>query len=123
MCGGIRYVVDGPLRDVYNCHCSRCRQFTGHYLPATGAPVNKVTFESDETLSWYSPVEGVFYGFCQRCGSSLFWKAHDSPEWLSIAAGTVDPPTNLTTTKSWWTAEIADYHQQQPGLIEYEYES
>ena len=123
MCGGVRYEVTGPLRDVWNCHCIRCRQFTGHYLPASGAPADAVTFETDETLAWYSPVESVYYGFCQRCGSSLFWKTDERPEWLSIAAGSVDQPSGLRTTTSWWTAAIADYHQQQPGLNEYDYES
>ena len=85
--------------------------------------MDALTFETDETLAWYSPVEGVYYGFCQRCGSSLFWKTDERPEWLSIAAGSVDQPSGLRTTTSWWTAEVADYHQQQPGLKEYDYES
>ena len=32
MCGAVRFQVDGPVRDVWNCHCYRCRQFTGHYM-------------------------------------------------------------------------------------------
>ena len=85
--------------------------------------MDAVTFGSQETLAWYSPVESVYYGFCQRCGSSLFWKTDERPEWLSIAAGSVDQPSGLRTTVSWWTAEIADYHHQQPGLREYDYET
>jgi hypothetical protein len=26
LCGGIRYVVDGPLGKVVHCHCSMCRK-------------------------------------------------------------------------------------------------
>ncbi len=111
------------LRDVWNCHCYRCRQFTGHYLPATAAARADVVFQSDETLVWYAPVPTVHYGFCQRCGSSLFWYADDTADQLAIAAGSFDQPTGLSTSTSWWTAEHADYHRQQPGLIEFPYES
>ena len=123
MCGGVQYVVTSVLRDVWNCHCYRCRQFTGHYLPATGAMVEDFQLVEADTLRWFSPVPSVHYGFCERCGSSLFWKTDSRPEHISIAVGSVDQPTGLTTTTSWWTAELADYHQQQPGLKEYDYES
>lgn len=123
MCGGVRFEVTGTLRDVWNCHCHRCRQFTGHYLPATATLDGRVIFAADETLTWYEPADGVFYGFCGVCGSSLFWRTADSADHLSIAAGSLDQPTGLTTAKSWWTAEKADYHVQQAGLVEYDYES
>ena len=29
LCGGIRYVVHGPLGPVVHCHCSMCRKATG----------------------------------------------------------------------------------------------
>jgi hypothetical protein len=123
MCGGVQFEVTEALRDVWNCHCYRCRQFTGHYLPATSAHPDDVSYHCQETLAWYSPVPDVHYGFCQRCGSSLFWKADATPDQLAIAAGSLDQPTGLRTTTSWWTAEVADYHHQQPGLTEFPYES
>jgi hypothetical protein len=30
LCGGVRYEVTGPLRDVVVCHCSRCLRTHGH---------------------------------------------------------------------------------------------
>ena len=40
-CGGVRYRIDGDVRDVVNCHCGRCRRFTGHHMAATSAPVDQ----------------------------------------------------------------------------------
>ena len=37
MCGAVTYAVEGELRPVTNCHCYRCRRFTGHYLAASAA--------------------------------------------------------------------------------------
>jgi hypothetical protein len=31
MCGAVDFTVEGELRDVVNCHCHRCRRWSGHY--------------------------------------------------------------------------------------------
>lgn len=121
-CGGVSYVVDGDLRPVSNCHCSRCRRFTGHHMAATGARTEQVHFASESTLLWYSPEPAVAYGFCSQCGSSLFWRTTARPDWLSICAGTLDQPTGLVTDSAWWMVEHADYHQRDPGLCEFPYD-
>lgn len=110
LCGGIGYAVSGPLRDVVDCHCRRCRRFTGHYLPATAAAVAHLDLSDPEgLLRWFWPVPEAGYGFCGRCGSSLFWRSADTPERWSIAAGTLEPPTGLRTTSAWWVSEASDY--------------
>jgi len=118
-CGGVRYEGVGPLRDVFNCHCGRCRRFTGHHMAATATDPQSLHLLAAATLTWYSPVAGVQYGFCSRCGSSLFWRA-DGVDHVSIAAGTLDRPTGLRTTAAWWVADAADYHVRQPGLVEHQ---
>jgi hypothetical protein len=77
---------------------------------------------SQETLTWYAPAPGVEYGFCRTCGSTLFWRTAERPDWLSIAAGTLDPPTGLRTTRALWVAEASDYFRRQPGVHELPYE-
>jgi hypothetical protein len=121
LCGGITYVVKGQLRDVLNCHCHRCRRWTGHHLAATSAAAADIQLADDELLEWYRPDEHVAYGFCRGCGSSLFWQAASSPERWSICAGSLEPPTGLTTVEAWWVTEASDYHQR-PDLPERERE-
>lgn len=115
-CGGTKYRVREGLRDVVNCHCERCRRITGHFMAASGCELSVFEMVDDGTLRWYEPAEGVFYGFCETCGSTLFWKTDAKPGWISICAGTLDQPTGLKTTAALWTAELADYHSPQPGL-------
>ncbi|HEX2785726.1 MAG TPA: GFA family protein [Ilumatobacteraceae bacterium] len=122
-CGGVSYVVDGPLRSVWNCHCHRCRRFTGHHMAASASLPDRVRFISDSTLTWYSPDPSVAYGFCSTCGSSLFWRAAAQPDHLSICAGTLEQPTGLHTSSAWWMAEHGDYHTPEPDLIDFEYEA
>ncbi len=118
-CGGVDYVVSGPLRDVWNCHCPRCRRITGHHMAATAAHVVDVELRARDTLRWYQPAAGVEYGFCGTCGSTLFWRTASEPATLVVTAGTLDQPTGLRTTKAWWCAAAGDYFDRQPGVTEY----
>lgn len=85
-------------------------------MAATSAKPADLTFTSDETLTWYSAQPGVHYGFCNRCGATLFWKADDKADSISICAGTVDMPTGLTTTGVLFDDEIADYILERPPV-------
>jgi len=121
MCGEVTYTVATALRDVWNCHCSRCRRFTGHHMAATRADADKVAITGD-ALRWYSPDVTVAYGFCGTCGSSLFWRAADRPEFLTICAGGLDQPTGLRTTVAWWVADHGDYHEPDTNLEQHEHD-
>jgi hypothetical protein len=121
LCGAVRYAVSGQLRPVVDCHCERCRRFTGHYLAATSSAAADVAIEDpDGRLTWFG-VPGAGYGFCSACGSSLFWRADSSPDALSICAGTLEPPTGLVTTDALWVSHASDYFIR-PAVHEYETE-
>jgi hypothetical protein len=118
LCGGVRFTVTGDLRDVVNCHCHRCRRWTGHHMAATAAESDAVVVEDDSgTLTWFAPVPEAEYGFCSRCGSSLFWRRAGATR-LSISAGVLEPPTGLRTSEAWWVDEASDYHDR-PALPEH----
>lgn len=111
LCGGVRYAVWGELRPVINCHCERCRRFTGHHMASTSARLDEITVEDEGALlTWFFPVPEAGYGFCSRCGSSLFWQSSADPARWAICAGALDPPTGLRTVQAWWVSQASDYH-------------
>lgn len=113
LCGAVDYAVHGPLRDVWNCHCERCRKFTGHHMAATSTEADAVVVDDPGSqLTWFAPVPEAEYAFCRRYGASLFWRAASSPERLSVCAGTLDPPTGLHTTRAIWVSQASDYYQR-----------
>ena len=62
LCGAIRYAVRGELADVSNCHCERCRQFTGHHMAATSAALDDIGIQdADSLLRWFFPVPEAGY--------------------------------------------------------------
>ena len=118
-CGRVRFALNGPLRPVINCHCHRCRRFTGHFMAGTNtAEADLDLDDGTKSLRWWTPDEepAVSYGFCSGCGGSLFWRSADRPGTVSVAAGTLDPPTGLTTVLALFTAEASDYHRLDPAL-------
>ncbi len=108
LCGGVRYAIDGPLRDVIVCHCSRCRRTHGGAAPYSRCAVADLTIDGD-ALRWYI-VDERERGFCTACGASLFWKVSGS-ETISVAAGTLDPPTGLRTMGHIFVEDAGDYEE------------
>jgi hypothetical protein len=123
LCGAVRYEVRGPLRDVLICHCQECRRWHGHVCAAASARRVDLVLLEEGGLRWIkSPNSdaGARRGFCGECGSSLFW---DPPgeETISIAAGTLDPPTGLRIIGHWYTSQASDYYDiPDDGMPHYE---
>ncbi len=109
LCGAVRFSIRGPLRDVVNCHCGQCRRSHGHFAAYTAAVRDAVAFESKAGLAWFSSSRNARRGFCERCGSSLFWELDHDPV-LRIAAGSLDSPTGLTTSKHIYVDDKGDYY-------------
>lgn len=115
LCESVTYEITGEARPVVNCHCSRCRRHTGHFMAATAADVIDVTI-SGENLTWYDATDEVQYGFCGNCGSTLFWRTSRRPDLISIAAGTLKPPTGLETVAAIYRDFGSDYHHYDRSI-------
>jgi len=109
LCGAVRYEVDGPLRDVVVCHCSRCLRTHGHAAAYSACASDDLVLVRADGLRWYE-AENRARGFCGRCGASLFWRALGR-DTISIAAGTLDQPTGLRTVAHIHTRDSADYYE------------
>jgi hypothetical protein len=108
LCGAVRYEVHGPLRDVVVCHCERCRRTHGHAAAYSACARDDLTVHDTRALRWYE-ADGRARGFCCVCGASLFWRAAGRDS-VSIAAGTLDPPTGLRTAAHIHTRDQGDYY-------------
>ncbi len=85
-------------------------------MAATATHSGAIDFEAKDSLRWWSRTPTVDYGFCSTCGSTLFWRAADKPDHLSITAGSLDQPTGLHTYEALFVSEAADYHDIDPSI-------
>jgi hypothetical protein len=110
LCGGVSYTLSGDLRPSVACHCLQCRKTSGHYVSATQVGPEQLSFIKNETLTWYQSTPEAQRGFCNRCGSSLFWKHVDDKGAVSVMSGTIDGATGFDTSKHIFTAFKGDYY-------------
>lgn len=89
-CGAVRYEIDAELSDVFICHCSICRRFTG----ANGIAVVLVQASKfrwlageDQVTRWKKPDADWESWFCRVCGSAM--PGQNDPERLFVPAGSI----------------------------------
>ena len=123
LCGAIAFEVEGKLGSADACHCVQCRKWTGHFLPGTEVPRSAVTIEGSENITWYHSSEKVRRGFCNKCGSSLFFDPtdQDKHDWFGISLGAFDGPTDTKLALHIFVAEKGDYYELEDGLPQNEY--
>lgn len=115
LCGGVTYEVTGALRDVVACHCGQCRKTSGHHGAATACDDNDLKFVKLDTIAWYRSSDKAERGFCNRCGSTMFWRAFGGTT-TSIMAGTIDGDSGLKMSRHIHCATKGDYFEIADGL-------
>lgn len=116
LCGAVSFSVEGPLRPVIACHCVQCRKMSGHHVAATAAPKTAVSIHGADGIQWFAASKEARRGFCGTCGSHLFWDQHSS-ESLSIFAGSLDGPSELSIESHIFCADKGDYYElPEPAL-------
>lgn len=121
LCGGVRYRLVGPRRDVINCHCENCRRTHGHIAAYTAVKHSDLELISQTSLKWYHDESPDTYrGFCNYCGASLFWDARDGRGRMAVAAGSLDDSGDLKTIAHIYVSEAGAYYYIDDGLPQFE---
>lgn len=116
LCGGVTYALKSPLRNSVACHCVQCRKTSGHYVSATQVAAGHLEMLSTTTLQWYRSSPKAERGFCNTCGSSLFWRHEDDGGAVSVMSGTLDGATGIATEKHIFVADKGDYYEIADAL-------
>ncbi|MBS0384011.1 MAG: GFA family protein [Proteobacteria bacterium] len=109
LCGAVRFEVAGDLPAPDACHCTQCRKSSGHYFVSSDVARAAVAIHDGDNISWYRSSEKVRRGFCKTCGSSLFWDPIER-DWIGIAMGAFDTPTNTHIHVHVYAGEKGDYY-------------
>lgn len=114
LCGGVNFAVEGPVQGKSVCHCPQCRRQSGH-LWASGYVTRDRLSISGTSLTWYRSSDTAQRGFCNKCGTFLFWAA-DAEDTMSFSLGALDAPTGLTLEKHIFVSGKGDYYEITDGL-------
>jgi hypothetical protein len=119
LCGAVRYEVNGPLRDIVNCHCSMCQRLHGGFGSHSKARKVNITITTADGLAWYKTSDVARRGFCRECGSNLFWEPYDL-DATGITAGSLDNPGDLKTIGHIFVAEKPAFYEISDALPQFE---
>lgn len=114
LCGHVRFDITGPLLGKASaCHCTQCRKQSGHHWASANVATDDLQVLGDVT--WYEATNAAKRGFCARCGSMLFWKAHDEDQ-ISFSLGCLDDEGGIRLQRHIFTADKGDYYDITDGL-------
>jgi hypothetical protein len=115
LCGAVRFEIAGALPQPTACHCTACRKHSGHYEASVDVPRDALTVTGMDHVRWYQSSKKVRRGFCETCGSSLFWDPVFS-DWTAVATGAFDTPTQVKLARHIFVADKGDYYDIADGL-------
>ncbi len=107
LCGDIQFETSAEPQGASMCHCGQCRKQSGGIWSSAYVADSALTITGP--VSWYAASDLAKRGSCPRCGSFLFWKAHDE-HTTSFALGAVDGATGLKIAKHIFVASKGDYY-------------
>lgn len=91
LCGAIQFTAHLPSLWVAHCHCTRCQRAHGAaFVTWVGLLKNRVYIHDPQLrLQWYAFInqdkQTSQRGFCNRCGSPLFFCSEQHPNEIHIA--------------------------------------
>ncbi|MFW1956720.1 GFA family protein [Acinetobacter guillouiae] len=89
VCGATTFTVELKNHDVHACHCSICRRQTSGVIMTIDIEQGSLQFTQDEHLGIYNSSDWGERGFCNCCGTNLFWRTKDQ-SYCNINAFALD---------------------------------
>ena len=87
MCGAVKITATASEPHVAVCHCDMCRRWSaGPFMEIT---CQTVAFEDEEKVGRIRSSDWAERGFCNQCGSNLFYHIIDSGDY-QVSAGLFD---------------------------------
>lgn len=114
-CGAVRYESSGEPQALYVCHCAECRKQS-----ASAFGMSLVVARSGLRVTrgtpgfWTRRADSgrhVRCAFCPDCGSRLWHERQAIAETVTIKAGSLDEPVDMTSAVHIWTS------RKLPGVI------
>ncbi|MEE9319007.1 MAG: GFA family protein [Granulosicoccus sp.] len=93
LCSAVKIKVLKMSNSVGACHCSICRKWTGGPFLAVDCG-NSVQLTGDENISTFNSSEWAERGFCNKCGTHLFYKLKQTGQYI-MSAGIFEDSADL----------------------------
>ncbi|MDH3702153.1 MAG: GFA family protein [Alphaproteobacteria bacterium] len=80
VCGSTQITAKTVSRNVGACHCGMCRKWAGGPFMAVDCGT-EVSFAGEDTISIFDSSEWAERGFCNKCGTHLFYRLKHNQQY------------------------------------------
>lgn len=106
LCKKVKITVTNVALHVDACHCSMCRKWSGSPLLSVDCGQN-VNIQGQDYITTYDSSEWAQRGFCQQCGTHLFYQLKPSQQYI-VPVGLFDSELNFEFTTQIFIEEKPD---------------
>jgi len=96
-CGAVTYACSIEA-EVALCSCDTCRRSSGSAFQAWVNGARSSLSTCGSTASWASSDHATRH-YCVACGTTVLLFERDEPEVVEVAAGTIDGPDGIVSTR------------------------
>jgi hypothetical protein len=98
-CGAVRYTLYAPPDRAGICHCRMCQKSVGGPFKAwANVRMQEFAWTRGQPSTFQSS-SAATRGFCQRCGTPLFFAYVKRPGSISLTIGSLDTPGAVTLSQ------------------------
>ncbi|MCR9122913.1 MAG: GFA family protein [Phyllobacteriaceae bacterium] len=118
LCGAVRFTATLNKPEVGACHCAMCRRWAS--APFMAIDCADLSFEDEDHVRRFRSSDWAERGFCDRCGSALFYHIIGGDNY-QMAAGLLDDQTGLAFTHQVFIDKKPDHYafaQETSNLTE-----
>ncbi len=93
LCGALRFELILPTKWCAHCHCRMCQRAHGTALVTwVGVAESHFRLLHADSLVWYRSSPPAQRGFCNRCGSTVFFRSERWPGEVHVTLANLDGP-------------------------------
>jgi hypothetical protein len=111
LCGAVRYSFDAEPLAVVACHCRDCQKLTGATnLLTIYAERSAFRHEQGEVARYRKRADSgrdADYVRCAACGTRVWHEPLSAPQYVFVAAGTLDDPSWVVPAAHIWISRAA----------------
>ena len=84
LCGVVKITAKNISTSVGSCHCNMCKKWSGGPIMTVDCG-SEVSFEGEENITVYNSSDWAERGFCNKCGSHLFYRLKQNQQHMILA--------------------------------------
>lgn len=108
LCGAVKITANEINPKFTVCHCDSCRSWGGAPFFAVQCGTN-VSIEGSEKIKTYNSSSWASRGFCNDCGTHLFYKFNESGEY-NMPVGVFQNIDGLEMDMQYFSDQRPDYY-------------